>query len=64
VTATAQACIVEQTAACETGQHYRCADPMISLTAAHGAPCGCPCHGSNDLAVTAIKRERDWLGNH
>jgi hypothetical protein len=43
----AQASTVEQTAACETGQHHRCAGAIVSLTDAHGALCGCACHASD-----------------
>jgi hypothetical protein len=39
---------VEQTAACEASQHHRCASLIISLTAAHGTPCGCACHTTDD----------------
>jgi hypothetical protein len=45
---TAHASTVEQTATCETGQHYRCAGTIVSLTATNGAPCKCPCHAGGD----------------
>jgi hypothetical protein len=45
--------IVPVTAACELGNHHRCRGSIVSLTAAHGAPCQCPCHGGDDRAVEA-----------
>ena len=39
---------VEATAACEAGRHHRCRGTILSLTAAHGAACGCPCHADED----------------
>ena len=38
---------VERTAACEAGRHHLCRGTIVSLTAAHGAPCGCACHGGD-----------------
>jgi hypothetical protein len=55
---------VTVTAACEAGKHHRCAGTIVSLTAAHGAACGCACHAGDDLAVTAaIERDHNWLGD-
>ena len=38
---------VERTAACEAGRHHLCRGTIVSLTVAHGAPCGCACHGGD-----------------
>ena len=44
----AEAATVEATAACEAGNHHRCRGAILSLTAAHGTPCGCACHAAAD----------------
>jgi hypothetical protein len=33
------------TAACDLGRHQSCRKVVLSLTAGHGAPCACDCHG-------------------
>jgi hypothetical protein len=38
---------VERTAACEAGRHHLCQGTIVSLTAAHGAPCSRACHGGD-----------------
>ena len=45
--------IVEVTAACEAGNCHRCWGTVLSLTAAHGRPCGHACHRGDDRAVEA-----------
>jgi hypothetical protein len=44
---------VDQTLACETDRHHRCHSTILSLTSAHGAACGCACHGLDDLTTGA-----------
>ena len=62
IAAASQAGATEQTAECEADRHHLCRGMIVSLTAAHGRSCGCPCHG--DLAITAaIERDHDWLGD-
>jgi hypothetical protein len=41
------------TVACELGDCQRCKGTVLSVTAAHGRPCGHPCHGGDDRAVEA-----------
>ena len=41
------------TAACDLGRHQSCRKVVLSLTAGHGAPCACDCHGKEAGQVVA-----------
>jgi hypothetical protein len=51
--AAGQTTTLQQTAACEVNRHHLCRGTLVSLTAAHGAACQCPCHGGDDRAIEA-----------
>jgi hypothetical protein len=58
--AAGQAGPVDQTAACEADRHHLCRGTVVSLTAAHGAPCSCICHLGDDRAIEAALEARHF----